>query len=119
MLAALFGVSYSPYSETVNSSSNGSALSMLFVIPFAILALLSFIGWVMMIIHAAQHDIPNKAVWIVVMVLFNIGWIVYYFVVKRPYDASHNTVSAATNQPPSDPTPPSSDQEAPPVPPVV
>ena len=42
--------------------------------------------WIMMIVHAASHQIENKAIWIILMVLTGIiGAIVYYFMVKRKF----------------------------------
>lgn len=52
-----------------------------------------FVMWIVMIVHAAQHPVPNKVVWIVIMVLTGwLGSILYYFIVKRPYDRNHEVV---------------------------
>ncbi len=56
---------------------------------FIVLALgiFCFVFWLLMIIHAAQHDIDNKAMWIIIMVFTGIiGAVIYYFVVKRKFD---------------------------------
>jgi len=43
--------------------------------------------WVMMIVHAAKHDVENKAMWIILMVFTGIvGALIYYFVVKRKFN---------------------------------
>ncbi len=48
------------------------------------LALASVVFWIMMIVHAATHDIKDKAMWVILMVFTGIiGAIIYYFVVKR------------------------------------
>jgi uncharacterized protein YneF (UPF0154 family) len=40
----------------------------------------------MMIVHAAKHDVENKAMWIILMVFTGIvGALIYYFVVKRKF----------------------------------
>jgi hypothetical protein len=61
---------------------------LMIVIP--IIALLGFIFWLMMIIHAASNPIENKPMWIVLLIFTGlIGAIVYYFIVKRPYSAAN------------------------------
>lgn len=58
-----------------------------FVVMFVI-AIAAFILQILMIIHAAQNDIKDRALWIVVMVLTGgLGALIYYFAVKRPFDA--------------------------------
>jgi hypothetical protein len=43
--------------------------------------------WIMMIVHAATHDIENKAMWIILMVFTGIvGALIYYFAVKRKFN---------------------------------
>ncbi len=40
--------------------------------------------WIMMLVHAATHDIKDKAMWIILMVFTGIvGAVIYYFVVKK------------------------------------
>lgn len=52
-------------------------------VPIAMLAF-----WIMMLVHAAKNDIRDQAIWILVIALAGIvGAIIYYFVVKRPYEA--------------------------------
>lgn len=42
--------------------------------------------WITMIVHAASHQIENKAMWIILMVFTGIiGTLTYYFVVKRKF----------------------------------
>ena len=53
-------------------------------IVFGILGIACTIFWIMMLIHAATHDIKDKAMWIILMVFTGvIGAAIYYFVVKR------------------------------------
>ena len=59
------------------------------ILVFGVLCLASFVFWLIMLIHACSNNIPNKVLWIVLLV--GIGLIggglviaiVYYFVVKR------------------------------------
>ena len=51
---------------------------------FAVLGIWATVFWIMMIVHATKHDVENKAVWIILMVLTGIvGALIYYFAVKR------------------------------------
>lgn len=64
---------------------------LLFILLLFAIAVVSFIWWVLMLIHASQNDIPDKNMWIIILVvsLFVgmplIGALVYYFVVKRNF----------------------------------
>jgi hypothetical protein len=43
--------------------------------------------WIMMIVHAAKHDIQDRGMWIILMVFTGIiGAFIYYFVVKRNFN---------------------------------
>jgi Phospholipase_D-nuclease N-terminal len=120
MPSALFAQATCTVNGQVSDCKAASAIGLAIMLPLLILGILSLVGWIIMMTHAIQHDVPNKAVWIVLMVVFNIGWIIYYFVVKRPFDQAHATVGAMTNQPPTDTTPPVDPVEGPPpVIPVV
>lgn len=107
MVAALLGA-------TSNCTINGEAadcgaaagIALAVLIPFIIIAILSFVGWLVMLIHAITKDIPNKAVWIVLLLLFNVAWIIYYFVVKRPFD--NGTLPPASGTPGATPPAPGS-----------
>src|SRR5688572_21257893 len=60
-----------------------------FFVVFLIIGLISFVFWLLMLIHAIKNDIPDKNMWIIILVvsfvvgLGLIGALVYYFVVKR------------------------------------
>lgn len=57
-----------------------------FFLIFA-LGIAAFIFWVMMLIHAASNEIPEKIVWIIILVFTGfLGAIIYYFVVKRKFN---------------------------------
>ena len=54
------------------------------ILGFGAFGLVSFVFWIMMLIHACSNNIPNKVLWIVLLFLFGIiAAIVYYFAVKR------------------------------------
>lgn len=58
---------------------------LLFVLA-ATVSIFSFVMWILMLIHAAKHPVENKVLWILLIVLVNpIGWVLYYFMVKRNY----------------------------------
>jgi len=53
---------------------------------FAALGIWATVFWIMMIVHAAKHNVENKAMWIILMVFTGIvGALIYYFVVKRKF----------------------------------
>ena len=63
-------------------------------ILFAALGIWATVFWIMMIVHAAKHNVENKAMWIILMVFTGIvGALIYYFVVKRKFS---NQFSAPT-----------------------
>lgn len=60
----------------------GAAMGLFLLL--GVVGLASAIFWIMMLVHAATHDIKDKAMWIILMVFTGvIGSIIYYFVVKR------------------------------------
>ncbi len=61
-----------------------------------LVGLVSFIFWIMMLIHAFSNPIADKGVWILVLFLVPFGFLIYYFVVKRNYVS----VPASTINPP-------------------
>jgi len=61
---------------------------------FAALGIWATVFWIMMIVHAAKHNVENKAMWIILIVFTGIvGALIYYFVVKRKFS---NQFSAPT-----------------------
>lgn len=58
-----------------------------FVLGIFVLAIASFVFWIMMLVDAAKHKTDNQVVWILVICLTGIiGALIYYFVVKRERD---------------------------------
>ncbi|MEK7583394.1 MAG: PLD nuclease N-terminal domain-containing protein [Patescibacteria group bacterium] len=51
-----------------------------------VIMLAGLVFWIVMLVHAIRHDIKDKALWIIIMILTGwLGAIVYYFVVKRNF----------------------------------
>lgn len=91
----------------------------LMILLFAV-GLALFVFWILMIVHAATHAIENKAVWVIVIVIFQgIGAIIYYFAVKRKFDKAQAMPPPAYPPTPSSAAPPAVPpaQEPPPSPP--
>jgi hypothetical protein len=72
------------------------------IIPLIILGILSFVFWVWMLVHVVKNDeIKDRTIWLITLILsFPMGlhWLsapIYYFVVKRPYDAAKKAQTAA------------------------
>lgn len=66
-----------------------------------LIGLVSFIFWIMMLIHAISRPIQSKAVWIIVLLFTGIlGAIIYYFAVKRHFQAPVATSTVAPTIPP-------------------
>ena len=72
--------------------------SLAFVGFAAVIGIASTIFWLVMLIHAISKPVENKAMWVVVLVFTGIiGAILYYFMVKRKYQAP--TVPMPPSQP--------------------
>ena len=106
----------------------GAGLFGLFSIIFPLLWLLMMvigiggtIFWIFMLIHAAQHDIKDKTTWILVVALTSfIGATIYYFMVKKPFDAAMKANGGQMPQYSPIPTPVSTQTPGVPVPqPIV
>lgn len=69
-------------------------------IAWIVIVIAASVFWLMMLIHAASHPIENKALWVVVIVVFNlVGALVYYFAVKRPFTKSMRAAAAGASAP--------------------
>ena len=56
-------------------------------IVFFLVAIAFFVFWLKMLIHVIKNPVPNKVVWIICMIFFNIPTaIIYYFAVKRGFN---------------------------------
>jgi len=75
------------------------------VLVFAII-IAAAVFWIMMLVHAASHQIDNKAMWIILMVFTGIiGALAYYVVVKRKFNQKGAAISSTGSvmPPPSSP----------------
>ncbi len=55
---------------------------------FMVIMLAGAVLWIVMLVHAIRHDIKDKALWIILILLTGwLGAIIYYFVVKRNFMA--------------------------------
>ena len=61
---------------------------MLFWLALVGLGIASFVIWLISLIHVLPHsDVKDRTMWILILLLVgNIGGLIYFFVVKRPYD---------------------------------
>lgn len=73
---------------------------------FVAVGIFGSIFWIWMLIHAATNEIKDKVVWVLVLIFTHIiGAVIYYFVVKRPFDQAHSAANVPPpQQPPVDPT---------------
>lgn len=73
------------------------SLFVLWLLFILVIVIGGSIFWILMLIHAATKDIKDKIVWVLVLVFTHlIGAIIYYFVVKKPFDMGQ--VSNSSNQ---------------------
>lgn len=64
---------------------------------FIALGIWATVFWIMMIVHAAKHEVENKAMWIILMVFTGIvGALIYYFVVKRKFSKQFSVPTKMT-----------------------
>ncbi len=77
------------------------------MILLAILGLVSTVFLIMMLVHAAKHNVDNKPMWIILMVFTGVvGALIYYFVEKRKFDAHMMAPSVSPAMPTNTPTNP-------------
>ena len=96
VLAQDYDYTYSTSNELTTSQATGLAVGFLiFFAVIAIIGLVSLIFWILMLVHATKNDIPDKNMWIVILIvglvvgLGLIAAIVYYFAVKKKFDAGN------------------------------
>jgi prolipoprotein diacylglyceryltransferase len=89
--------------NTVNTTNTSGLWILIFPFLMFVFAVWSVVFWIRMLIHVAKHDVENKVVWILIIVLTGIlGAIIYYFVVKKDFDKQAPKMPA----PPDSPMPP-------------
>lgn len=85
----------------------GLGLGLLALVSIVLIAV--FVFWLLMLIHAIQHDSPDRTIWIVVLLVAFvtgfalIGAIVYFFAEKKRAEA---VATGQATQPVSPPAPP-------------
>ncbi len=56
-------------------------------LAFFAIMVVGTIFWIYMIVHAINHDIKDKPMWIILLVFTHLlGALIYYFVIKKPFD---------------------------------
>ncbi len=107
-VAKAFAIDYSTdYSTSTVSTTAGTGIAiglLIFFIIAAIVGLLFFIFWIMMLIDAAKRtnwETENdKTLWLVILIVgffFGLGWLaalIYYFVIKKKLDKGSSTPAA-------------------------
>ena len=96
------------YNYELSDAEAGGILAGLgiFFVVFLVIGLLSLVFWIMMLVHAIKNDIPDKNMWIIILVvslvvgLGLVGALVYYFAVKRK-SGSPKSSQPPQNQPPA------------------
>ena len=65
----------------------------IFVIPlvFWILALVGFIFWIWMVVDVIKHQEKDKALWVLVVLLWNVIWAIAYYFTQRKTRNKINT----------------------------
>lgn len=55
---------------------------------FMVIMLAGLVFWIVMLVHAIRHDIKDKPLWIILLLLTGwLGGIIYYFVIRRNFVA--------------------------------
>lgn len=95
--------------EPVSCTEAGKVVAAI-LIPFLLVFAVLTVFWIISLIHLVKHeDVPNRTLWIILhfVGLGPLAGIIYFFVVKRPYDRSH--LAGTNNVPPANPV---SDQQS-------
>ncbi len=76
-----------PCEELANQAKGFLGWGIGIIILMLIIGVFSTVFWIMMLVHAAKHNVDNKPMWIILMVFTGIvGALIYYFVEKRKFD---------------------------------
>ena len=52
-----------------------------------LIMLVSFVFWVVALIHVLSNDVENKGLWLAIIILVGgLGGVIYYFAVQRPFN---------------------------------
>jgi hypothetical protein len=76
----------------INYSGEGEignilGFGLFFLFLFLAISIFCLVFWILMLVHAISKPINQKAIWILILLLFGIiGALVYYFAVKKDFD---------------------------------
>jgi hypothetical protein len=88
-----------PCEELTNTLKHVVGFSLLGLCLVLLAVLCAIIVWLWMMIHAINHPVEHKAVWILIMLLTGIiGAVIYYLAVKRPLDVQSRPISQTPPQ---------------------
>lgn len=74
----------------------GFGLFFLFLV--VAISIFCLVFWILMLVHAISKPIKQKAVWILIILLFGIiGALVYYFAIKRDFDKVSEKTEGSVN----------------------
>lgn len=74
----------------------GFGLFFLFLV--VAISIFCLVFWILMLVHAISKPIKQKAVWILIILLFGIiGALVYYFAIKRDFDKAPEKTKESVN----------------------
>ncbi len=69
-------------------TGQGGIIVLIFGLLVIGISLWALIFWLRMLIHAASKSVPNKPLWIIILIFTGIiGAIAYYFTVKKQFNA--------------------------------
>jgi hypothetical protein len=108
------GASCTINGQPADCGKAGGILAAVFI-PLMLIGAVLFVFWVISLVHLIQHpDVPNRIVWLILhfVGLNMLAGIIYFFVVKRPYDKQH-AMGAGVPAPTTAPSPPPQPPEAP------
>ena len=64
------------------------------MIVFVLFWLVYFAFWLWMLIHAITNEIPDKTLWIILLIFIQITAVIYFFVVKRKTPKKNQDISS-------------------------
>lgn len=77
------------WEEKIESHLKAEKYIIAIIAIFALIPLAFCVFWFFMLVHALTKPIENKVVWVIVLIFLPfLGALLYYFVVKRNFDAS-------------------------------
>ncbi len=82
--------------ELLEEAGGFLAVGGILFLIFFIIGLVGLVFWVISLIHVLSNEVDNKAMWIVLLLLLgSLGGIIYFFAVRRPFEAAKKEGGAA------------------------